>query len=107
MRSLARAVTLSQQPSSLPPPPPPQTSLLTISHFLKACHVSGNNLNFSMVSLKDKGYPLGQPNFFFDFRLKLHGEVWAKSCLETNFQPIRMLFDLPSEASKLAIFKAF
>ena len=38
MRSLARAVTLSQQPSSLPPPPPPQTSLLTISHFLKACH---------------------------------------------------------------------
>ena len=38
---------------------------------------------------------------------KLHGEVWAKSCLETNFQPIRMSFDHPSEASKLAIFKAF
>ena len=38
---------------------------------------------------------------------KLHGEVWAKACLETNFQPIRMSFDHPSEASKLPIFKAF
>ena len=34
---------------------------------------------------------------------KLHGEVWAKSCLEPIFQPIRMSFDHPSEAPKLAI----
>ena len=43
-------------------------------------------------------YILGQPNFFWDFRLHLHGEVWAKTCLETNFQPIRKLFDHVTEA---------
>ena len=46
---------------------------------------------------------LGHPNFFLESRLKLHGEVWAKMWLDTNFQPIRMLFDHASEAPKLAI----
>ena len=46
---------------------------------------------------------LGLANFFLEKRLKLHGEVWAKSCLETNFQPIQMSFDHPSKAPKLAI----
>ena len=46
-------------------------------------------------------YALGQPNFFCDFRLKLHGEVWAKSCLDTNFQPIRKSFDHVTEAPKV------
>ena len=44
---------------------------------------------------------IGQPNFFWDFRLKLHGEVWAKTCLETNFQPIPKSFDHVTEAPKV------
>ena len=44
---------------------------------------------------------VGQPKFFWDFRLKLHGEVWAKSCLDTNFQPIRKSFDHDTEAPKV------
>ena len=52
-------------------------------------------------------YPLGLAKFFLENWDKLHGEVWAKSCLETNFQPIRMSFDHPSEASKLAILRLF
>ena len=42
---------------------------------------------------------LGQPKFFWDFGLKLHGEVWAKTCLETNFQPIPKSFDHVTEAA--------
>ena len=44
---------------------------------------------------------IGQPKFFWDFRLKLHSEVWAKSCLDTNFQPIRKSFDHVTEAPKV------
>ena len=50
------------------------------------------------LSLPDGCCTLGQPKFFWDFRLKLHGEVWAKSCLDTNFQPIRKSFDHVTEA---------
>ena len=46
-------------------------------------------------------YALGQPNFFCDFRLKLHGEVWAKTCLDTNFQSIPKSFDHVTEAPKV------
>ena len=37
---------------------------------------------------------LGQPKFFSESRLKLHGEVWVKSCLDTNFQPIQSIFKI-------------
>ena len=38
---------------------------------------------------------------FWDFRLQLHGEVWAKTCLETNFQQIGKSFDHVTEALKV------
>ena len=38
---------------------------------------------------------------------KLHGQLWAKTWLDNNFQPIWMSFDHASEAPKLAIFKSF
>ena len=38
---------------------------------------------------------------FWDCRLKLHGEVWAKFCLDTNFQPIQKSFDHVYEAPKV------
>ena len=44
---------------------------------------------------------IGLANFFLEKRLKLHGEVWAKSCLDTKFQPIGTSFDHPSEAPKV------
>ena len=54
-----------------------------------------------MCTKKLEGCTVGQPKFFWDFRLKLHGEVWAKSYLDTNFQPIRTSFDHPSKAPKV------
>ena len=66
------------------------------------CTIQKHRLTFTMSYCT-----IGQANFFLENWDKLHGEVLAKSCLETNFQPIRMSFDHPSEASKLAIFKAF
>ena len=44
---------------------------------------------------------VGQPKFFWDFRLQLHGEVRAKTCLETNFQQIQKSFDHVTEALKV------
>ena len=44
---------------------------------------------------------LGQPKFFSESRLKLHGEVWAKTRLETNFQPFLKSFDHASKAPKV------
>ena len=48
-----------------------------------------------------EGYKLVQPKFFWNFRLKLNGEVWAKSCLDTNFQPIWKSFYHVTEAPKV------
>ena len=45
-----------------------------------------------------RSWVLGQPKFFSESRLKLHGEVWAKTHLETDFQPISKSFDQASEA---------
>ena len=47
--------------------------------------------------------PISPAQIFLENWDKLHGEVWAKSCVETNFQPIQMSFDHPYEAPKLAI----
>ena len=44
---------------------------------------------------------VGQPKFFWDIRLNLHGEVWAKTCLETNFRPIPKSFDHVTEVPKV------
>ena len=55
----------------------------------------------SLLFLGNYATTLGQPNFFWDFRLKLHGEVWAKTYLETNFQPIPKSFDHVTEAPKV------
>ena len=63
---------------------------------------------FEMGLEKDlMAYTVGHPKFFLENWNKLHGGVWAKMWLDTNFQPIWMSFDHASEAPKLAIFKAF
>ena len=46
---------------------------------------------------------VGQPKFFWDFCLYVHGRRLAKSWLDTNFQPARTSFDHASEAPKLAV----
>ena len=57
-------------------------------------------------SLKYFGFfldcPVGHLKIFLESRLKLHGGVWVKMWRDTNFQPIQMSFDHPSEAPKLA-----
>ena len=47
------------------------------------------------------GHYLGQPKFFSEKRLKLHGELWAKTWLDTNFQPLPKSFDHVYEAPKV------
>ena len=64
-------------------------------------------MKWNLVEIRPTAWVLGLAKFFLETRLKLHGEVWAKSCLENSFQPIWISFDHPSEASKLAIFEAF
>ena len=50
---------------------------------------------------KDVRTVQGQPNFFSEKRLKLQVELWAKTRLDTNFQPLHKSFDQVYEAPKV------
>ena len=70
-------------------------------HIERAVITQSENSVHSALFSYMRACTLGQPNFFLENWDKFHGEVWAKYCLDTSFQPIRKSFDHDTEAQKV------